>query len=152
MAAAAKHLSSVTLELGGKSPAIIDDRVDLKKAADKITWGTFANAGQTCIAPDYVFVHEDQQEKFIALMKENIEKKYFSDKQLNKEDYGKIISESHFKRLKNLLDDALVKGATLRIGGTFEGSDRTVYPTVLTNVSFDSLIMKEEVFGPVLPV
>ncbi|MCE9537702.1 MAG: aldehyde dehydrogenase family protein [Bacteroidetes bacterium] len=137
MEAASKHLSTVTLELGGKSPAIIDEDVDLKKAAEKITWGTFANAGQTCIAPDYVFVHEDQQEKFIDLMKSAIEKKYFNKEQLNKEDYGKIISGNHFKRLKNLFDDALSKA---------------IYPTVLTNVSSDSLIMQEEVFGPVLPV
>lgn len=152
MAAAAKNLSTVTLELGGKSPAIIDEHADLKKAVDKITWGTFSNAGQTCIAPDYVFIHEHQQEKFIELMKGNIEKKYFNKEQLNKEDYGKIISDGHFKRLKNLLDDALAKGAKIRIGGTFEESDKTVHPTVLTNVSLDSLIMKEEIFGPVLPV
>ena len=152
MEAAAKHLASVTLELGGKSPAIIDINTDLKKAAAKIVWGTFANAGQTCIAPDYVFVHEDQQEKFIELLRENIEKEYFSKDQLNKEDYGKIISEGHFKRLKNLLDDAIQKGAQVRIGGTFEESDRTVHPTVLTNVSLDSRIMLEEIFGPVVPV
>lgn len=152
MEAASKHLSTVTLELGGKSPAIIDEQADLKKAADKIAWGTFANAGQTCIAPDYIFVHENQQEKFIDLMKENIEKKYFNNKQLNKEDYGKIISDSHFIRIKNLLDDALIKGAQIKIGGTFEESDRTIHPTVITNVSLDSLIMQEEIFGPVLPV
>ncbi len=152
MEAAAKHLSTVTLELGGKSPVIIDEHADLKKAADKIVWGKLANAGQTCIAPDYVFVHEDQQEKFIDLMKENIKKKYFNKEQLNKEDYGKIISEGHFKRLKNLLDDALKNGAQVKIGGTFEESDKTVHPTVLTNVSLDSMIMKEEIFGPVLPV
>jgi len=152
MEAASKHLSTVTLELGGKSPAIIDTNSDLQKAADKITWGTFANAGQTCITPDYVFVHETQKEKFIDLLKANIEKKYFKNDQLNKEDYGKIISENHYKRLKNLFDDALNKGAQVKVGGTFEESDRTIYPTVITNVSPDSLIMQEEVFGPVLPV
>lgn len=152
MEAASKHLSTVTLELGGKSPAIIDTNSDLQKAADKITWGTFANAGQTCITPDYVFVHEAQQEKFIDLLKANIEKKYFKNDQLNKEDYGKIISENHYKRLKSLFDDALNKGAQVKIGGTFEESDLTIYPTVITNVSPDSLMMQEEVFGPVLPV
>ena len=152
MEAASRNLSTVTLELGGKSPAIIDQNADLKKAADKITWGTFANAGQTCIAPDYVFVHQDQQDEFIKLMRENIEKKYFNKGQLNKEDYGKIISDNHFKRIKNLLDDALKKGAQIKIGGTFEDSDRTIHPTVLTNVSLDATIMKEEIFGPVLPV
>lgn len=152
MEAASKHLSSVTLELGGKSPAIIDEGADLRTAADKISWGSFANAGQTCIAPDYVFVHENQQEKFIELLKSSIEKKYFKNDHLNKEDYGKIISDSHFKRISILLEDALSKGAKIKIGGAFEESDRTIYPTVLTNVSFDSLIMKEEIFGPVLPV
>ncbi len=152
MEAASKNLSSVTLELGGKSPAIIDEQADLKKAADKITWGTFANAGQTCIAPDYVFVHEDQHEQFIELMKENIKKKYFQNGEINKEDFGKIISENHFKRIKNLFDHAVKKGAKIEIGGTFEESDRTIHPTVLTNVSLDSLIMQEEIFGPVLPV
>ena len=152
MEAAAKHLASVTLELGGKSPAIIDEHADLKKAADKIAWGKLANAGQTCIAPDYVFVHENQQKEFIELLKANIEKKYFTNHLLNKEDYGTIVSDNHFKRLKNLVDDALQKGAKLVIGGTFEESDRTVYPTVLTNVSLDSRIMQEEIFGPVLPV
>ncbi len=152
MEAASKNLSTVTLELGGKSPAIIDADSDLRMAADKITWGTFANAGQTCIAPDYVFVHEDQHDKFIELMKENIEKKYFLKGQLNKEDYGKIISDSHFIRLKNMMQDAVEKGGQIKIGGTSEEADRTIYPTVLTNVSLDSLIMKEEVFGPVLPV
>jgi len=152
MEAASKHLSTVTLELGGKSPAIIDEHADLRKAADKITWGTFANAGQTCIAPDYVFVHQDQLDEFIQLMKENIEKKYFNNGHLNKEDYGKIISENHFKRIKNLLDDAIRKGAQIKIGGTFEESDRTIHPTVITNVSLNSFIMQEEIFGPVLPV
>src|ERR1035437_6115188 len=152
MEAAAKHLASVTLELGGKSPAIIDEHADLKKAVDKISWGKLANAGQTCIAPDYVFVHENQQKEFIELLKANIEKKYFTNHLLNREDYGTIVSDNHFKRLKNLVDDALQNGAKLIIGGTFEESDRTVYPTVLTNVSLDSRIMQEEIFGPVLPV
>ncbi len=152
MEAASKNLSTVTLELGGKSPAIIDENADLRKAADKITWGTFANAGQTCIAPDYVYVHENQLEEFIELMRENIEKKYFDKGRLNKEDYGKIISDSHFKRIQILLDEAIKKGGQVKIGGTFEESDRTIHPTVITNVSLDSFIMKEEIFGPVLPV
>ncbi len=152
MEAASKHLSTVTLELGGKSPAIIDEQVDLKKAATKIAWGKFVNSGQTCIAPDYVFVHENQQEKFIELLKSTIEKQYFKNGQINKDDYCKIISESHFKRLKNLLDDAVKKGGQIKFGGAFEEESRTIHPTVLTNVSLDSYIMQEEIFGPVLPV
>src|ERR1019366_8685112 len=152
MAAASKHLTSVTLELGGKSPTIIDEHADLKKAAAKIAWGKFANAGQTCIAPDYVFIHESQQEKFIDLLKKNIEKSYFNNGQLNKEDYGKIISDNHFNRLQNMVNDAVKKGAQIEAGGTFEESDRTIYPTILTNVSQDSSVMKEEIFGPILPI
>lgn len=152
MRAASKHLSSITLELGGKSPAIIDEGADLKKAAAKIAWGKLANAGQTCISPDYVFVHENQLEKFIDLLKETITKKIFKDGQINKEDYGKIISDKHFKRLKNLVDDAVKKGAQIRIGGVFEESDHTIHPTVITNVSLDADIMQEEIFGPLLPV
>jgi aldehyde dehydrogenase (NAD+) len=152
MEAASKHLASVTLELGGKSPVIIDERSDLKKAVAKLTWGKLANAGQTCIAPDYVFIHENQQDKFIGLLKERIEKEYFNAGIINKDDYGKIISDNHFKRLKNLVDDATQRGAQIKIGGTFEETDRTVHPTVLTNVSADSLVLQEEIFGPVLPV
>ena len=152
MAAAAKNLSSVTLELGGKSPVIIDDNTDLKKAASKIIWGKLANTGQTCIAPDYVFVHENQQEQFIKLLKSTIEQTYFINGQINTEDYGKIISPSHFNRLKKLVEDAIQKGAEIKIGGTFEEFSQTIYPTVLTNISPDSLILQEEIFGPILPV
>lgn len=152
MEAAAKHLSTVTLELGGKSPVIISEEADLKKAASKIIWGKLANSGQTCIAPDYVFVHESQEQQFIQLLQQAIDKKYFNNGQLNKEDYGKIVSEGHFKRIRNLVEDAVKKGAQLKIGGTFDESDRTIHPTVIANISQDALIMQEEIFGPVLPV
>jgi aldehyde dehydrogenase (NAD+) len=152
MAAAAKHLTSVTLELGGKSPVIVDSTANLKKAASKIVWGKFANAGQTCVAPDYVFVHENQQEEFVNLLNKNIEKEYVVNGSLNKEEYCKIISDGNFKRVKNLFDDAVRSGAQVKVGGKFDESDNTIYPTVLTNVSKESLIMKEEIFGPVLPV
>lgn len=152
MSEAAKNLATVTLELGGKSPVIIDTEADLKKAANKVAWGKLANAGQTCIAPDYIFVHENQQEKFVTLLKEAIEKAYYSNGQINKNDYGKIVSDNHFKRLKGLVDDAVKKGSSIKFGGTFEETDRTIHPTVLTGVSVDSLVMQEEIFGPILPV
>jgi aldehyde dehydrogenase (NAD+) len=152
MEAASKHLATVTLELGGKSPVIVDQKVNLKKAATKVAWGKLANAGQTCIAPDYVFVHESQSEEFIALVKESIEKEYYSKGQLNKEDYGKIVSDGHFNRLKNLVEDAVKKGSTIKTGGIFEETDRTIHPTVLADVSENALIMQEEIFGPLLPV
>lgn len=152
MQAASKHLASVTLELGGKSPVIVDTKVNLKKAATKIAWGKLANAGQTCIAPDYVFVHESQVKEFIEHYKQATEKKYFSKGQINKEDYCKIVSEGHFTRLKNLVEDAVKKGGKIEIGGTFEDTDRTIHPTVLTGVSEDAAIMQEEIFGPLLPI
>ena len=152
MNAASKHLTSVTLELGGKSPVIIDDTADLNKAAAKLTWGKFANAGQTCVAPDYVFINEKLQDKFVELMQKHIEKEYVQNGVLNKEEYCKIISDGNFQRVKKLFDDAVGSGAQVKIGGKFEPEDRTIHPTVLTNVSKDSLVMKEEIFGPILPV
>lgn len=152
MAAASKNLTSVTLELGGKSPVIIDGTADLDKAAAKITWGKFSNSGQTCVAPDYVFIHESKKDKFVELLKENIEKSYFVNGQLNKNDYCKIISDGNFRRVKNLFEDAVRNGAKVNVGGTFDESDNTVHPTVLTNIDKESMIMKEEIFGPVLPV
>jgi len=152
MQAAAQHLTSVTLELGGKSPAIIDQQVNLKKAAEKIAWGKWANAGQTCIAPDYVFVHETQQAAFIALLKASTEKLYFQQGRLNTGDYGKIISPRHFTRLKNLWEDALSKGAKAEMGGVFTDTDSTISPSILTQVDPTSQIMQEEIFGPILPV
>ncbi len=152
MAAASKHLASVTLELGGKSPVIIDSNANLSKAASKIVWGKFANSGQTCVAPDYVFVHESKRDQFVDLLSKNIEKEYILNGSLNKNEYCKIISEGNFKRVKNLFDDAVKSGAQVKVGGTFDEADNTIHPTVLTNVSKESLIMKEEIFGPVLPV
>jgi len=152
MQAAAQHLASVTLELGGKSPAVVTPHADLKKAADKIAWGKWANAGQTCIAPDYVFVHESQQNEFVSLLKASVDKLYFQNKQLNKEDYGKIISARHFSRLKNLWEDAISKGAKAELEGVFSESDGTISPAILTQVDRNSRIMQEEIFGPILPV
>lgn len=152
MTAAAKNLTSVTLELGGKSPVIIDETADAAKAAEKITWGKFSNSGQTCVAPDYVMIHESQKEKFIASMKESITKSYYENNQLNKNDYCKIINDGNFRRVKKLLDDAVANGAKIEVGGTCEENDQTIHPTVLTGVKLDSLIMNDEIFGPVLPV
>lgn len=152
MTAAAKHLTSVTLELGGKSPVVVDVKADLKKAAAKVAWGKLVNAGQTCIAPDYVFIHESQEEKFVELLKQSIEKLYYSNGQISKENYGKIVSDGHFSRLKKLVDDAVSKGSSIKTGGVFEEADRTIHPTILTGLKADSLIMQEEIFGPLLPV
>ena len=152
MSRAAENLTSVTLELGGKSPAIVDKNYDLTKAAEKIIWGKLINAGQTCIAPDYVLVNKNSVEKLIVEFLRAIEKFYGSINYLEKNrDYCRIINDAHFKRLKFLFDDAISKGAEVRIGGVF-GNDNFISPTVLTNVSLDMKIMQEEIFGPLLPV
>jgi aldehyde dehydrogenase (NAD+) len=152
MEAAAKNLSSVTLELGGKSPTIIDKEVNLAKAAEKIAWGKLVNSGQTCIAPDYVFVHEQQLDEFIGLYKAAAEKMFFKTSTIDQSNYGKIINIKHFKRLKALVDDAIDKGARVDFGGTFDEAKQTINPIVLSKVPMNSKVMEEEIFGPILPI
>jgi aldehyde dehydrogenase (NAD+) len=152
MEAAAKNLSSVTLELGGKSPTIIDKEVNLTKAAEKIAWGKLVNSGQTCIAPDYVFVHEQQLDEFIGLYKAAVEKMFFKNSTIDQSNYGKIINIKHFNRLKALVDDAVDKGATVDFGGTFDEAKRTINPIVLSKVPMGCKVMEEEIFGPILPI
>jgi len=152
MAAAARNLSSVTLELGGKSPAIITDDADLQKAAEKIVWGKFMNSGQTCIAPDYVLIHESKEQEFLHLAALKIEELFYKDNNLDKGSYGKIISISHYNRLQVLRDKAVEDGALIIKGGTDSDKDQTIVPTLLSKVSVSSAIMQEEIFGPLLPV
>lgn len=153
MEAASKHLTSVTLELGGKSPTIIDKEVNLEKAAEKIAWGKLVNSGQTCIAPDYVFVQEQQLEEFISLYKTAASKMYFkTETKIDHHVYGKIISKKHFDRLKNLVDEAVEKGARIDWGGTFEQQDQTIYPVILSKIPTGAKVMEEEIFGPILPI
>ncbi|KIO78532.1 aldehyde dehydrogenase [Pedobacter lusitanus] len=153
MKAAAEHLTSVTLELGGKSPVIIDETAGIKNAAEKIAWGKLVNAGQTCIAPDYVFVHETKIEEFITHYKSAAEDMFLhKNGQANESAYAKIINMRHFDRLTGLIRDAVKKGAEIAWGGDSVILEHTIYPTVLRNVDFDSRIMQEEIFGPVLPV
>jgi len=151
MAAAAKHLASVTLELGGKSPVIVDETADVKKAAASVMWGKFLNVGQTCIAPDYVYVHERAMLEFLEAAKAAIAKMYGPDA-AQCADYCRIVNERHFGRVRRMLDDATAKGASVVVGGAADASGRFMAPTLLTNVSRDSLVMQEEIFGPVLPV
>lgn len=153
MEAAAKNLSSVTLELGGKSPTIIDREANLKKAAEKIAWGKLVNSGQTCIAPDYVFVHEEQVDAFIEQYKAAASEMYFkSEQEIDPNVYGKIINAKHYQRLKDWIDEAIAKGARINWGGTFEEKSQTIYPVLLTQIPAGVKIMEEEIFGPVLPI
>ncbi|OOG68075.1 aldehyde dehydrogenase family protein [Algoriphagus sp. A40] len=154
MKAAAEHLTSVTLELGGKSPALIDDTADLNDAAGKIIWGKFVNCGQTCIAPDYILVPETHKERLVMEMKVFLQKFYdpFYKGISHSGDYARIINKRHFTRIKNLLTDAIEKGATLEFGGNFEESDLFFEPTILSGITSEMGVIQEEIFGPILPI
>ena len=153
MAAAAKHLATVTLELGGKSPVIVDEDADAKKVAADLAAAKQFNGGQACICPDYVLVKEQQKsalvEEFRAKVKQNL---YRDDGSIKKDSIAQIVNDQNFARIKRLFDDAVAKGAKVAVGGTLEAADRTVHPTLLTDVTPDMLIMQEEIFGPVVPV
>ena len=152
MRAAAENLTSVTLELGGKAPAIIHESADLDKAVFRIIKGKALNAGQICMDTDYVLIPEKLQSTFLKKADTYLKEAYYTKGDFNYEDYDQIINEVNFNRLKRLFDDAVVKGAKVEIGGVFDEKLRRIQPTVLTNVSTDSAIMKEEIFGPLLPV
>lgn len=145
-AAANKHLTPVTLELGGKSPCYIDGSVNLPYAVRRIMWGKCINAGQTCIAPDYLLCTKEVQEKFIAEAK-NVIQEWYGSNVTSSPDYCRIVSDRHFKRLENLM-----KNADVAIGGDTNPKERYISPTVLRNVSPDHPIMKEEIFGPIMPI
>ena len=146
MEAAAKHLTPVVLELGGKSPCIVDRDVDLEVTARRIAWGKFFNAGQTCVAPDYVLVHESMHKQFLDKLAATIREFYGDDPQKSP-DYGRIVNARHHKRLS-----ALLESGKIFVGGKTDVADRYIAPTVLTDVSPDSAVMSEEIFGPILPV
>ncbi|HET6377527.1 MAG TPA: aldehyde dehydrogenase family protein [Methylocella sp.] len=150
MAAAAKHLASVTLELGGKSPVIIDESADIIKAARSIAWAKFTNCGQTCIAPDYAYVHESRLAEFLAAMKDFIAQMYGDP--ARSPDYCRIVNERHFARIARLIGDAVARGATVVAGGICNEAQKYIAPTVLTGVDANAAVMQEEIFGPVLPV
>jgi aldehyde dehydrogenase (NAD+) len=146
MAAAAKHLTPVTLELGGKSPCVVMPDADLETTARRIVWGKFTNAGQTCIAPDYVLVDADTENKLIPLLQKAITDMFGENPEAS-DSYGRIVSDRHFKRLAGFISSGEVE-----IGGQTNTETRYVAPTVLTGVSADSRVMQEEIFGPILPL
>jgi aldehyde dehydrogenase (NAD+) len=153
MAAAAKHLATVTLELGGKSPVIVDEDADVKKVAADLAAAKQFNGGQACISPDYVFVREQQKdalvEEFRAKVKQNL---YRDDGSIRKESIAQIVNDQNFARVRKLFDDAVAKGAKVAVGGTLEQADRTIHPTMLTDVTPEMQIMQEEIFAPIVPV
>ncbi len=153
MAAAAKNLATVTLELGGKSPVIIDDGADVEKIAGDLAGAKQFNGGQACICPDYVFVKESQKETLVNTFREKVkENLYNEDGNIKKENIAQIVNPQNFARVKGLFEDAVAKGACVAVGGELEEGDLTVHPTMLTDVTPDMAMLQEEIFGPVLPV
>ena len=153
MAAAAKNLTSVTLELGGKSPVIVDKSVNIKKAVQSIAWGKFSNNGQTCIAPDYLYVHESVKDQFVLELTACVEKQYgLGNNAKDNGDYCKVVNTSHYNRINRLLDDAKSQGGKLITGGQIDDAGRFIAPTLIEGMASDSAIMEEEIFGPLLPV
>jgi aldehyde dehydrogenase (NAD+) len=146
MQAAAKHLTPVTLELGGKSPTIVDEDANLEIAAKRIAWGKFTNAGQTCVAPDYLLIHKNVKEEFTRRFQTYI-KEFYGENPLESEHYARIVSERHFKRLAGFLQHG-----TAVIGGKMNAEKLMISPTLLDGVTWDSPIMQEEIFGPILPM
>ncbi|KAJ8299201.1 hypothetical protein KUTeg_023261 [Tegillarca granosa] len=147
MQAASKHLTPVTLELGGKSPVFVDRHCDLNVVAKRLLWGKCANAGQTCVAPDYVMCTKDTQKELIEKLKLAL-KEFYPDSPSASKDYGRIINERHYKRVLRLIS----AGGEVAIGGELNESDKFISPTVLSDVKFSDQIMQEEIFGPVLPI
>lgn len=145
-AKAAVHLTPITLELGGKSPTIVDETANLKLAATRLVFGKFINCGQTCVAPDYLLVQKDVKAKFLGYVVEEIKKQY-GDKPLENLNYGKIINEKHFIRLLGLINTEKVI-----IGGQSNHDTLKIAPTVVDDITLDRPVMGEEIFGPILPV
>lgn len=153
MTAAAKNLTSVTLELGGKSPTIIDESADLALAAKTSLWAKFTNNGQTCIAPDHIYVHAAVKDAFLKHCIDALDNIYGKDAQkVDSPDLARIVNPRHVTRLKGLLDDATARGAHVISGGQIDESKRYIAPTLIDGIPEDAEIMREEIFGPLLPI
>ena len=144
--AAAEHLARCTLELGGKSPAIIAPSANLDSTAMRLAWGKWSNAGQTCIAPDYVLCVKEHEQALVHKLKVYLQRSFGEDPQKSP-DFGRIVNDRHFERVRRLIEPSKVAH-----GGTSDAADRYIAPTILTGVTFDDAVMKEEIFGPILPI
>jgi aldehyde dehydrogenase (NAD+) len=144
--AAAKHLTPAVLELGGKSPCIVDRSADIDRSAGLICWGKFINSGQTCTAPDYVWVHSDVKDRLIDALKKQI-KAFYGDDVKNSPDFGRIINRRHFERLRGLMNEGRIV-----FGGETDENLRFISPTLMDGITWEHAIMQEEIFGPLLPV
>lgn len=150
MRAAAEHLTPVSLELGGKSPVIVSRHTDIKATARRIIWGKFINAGQTCIAPDYVLVEEPVHAALLTALQDAL-RQFYGDNPENSNDYGRIVAERHIERLAQLIEPDSLPGATL-YGGDYDRATRYFAPTIVDRCPIDSKLMSEEIFGPILPI
>ena len=144
--AAAEHLTPTVLELGGKSPCIVDKSADIERSVPTICWGKLLNSGQTCTSPDYIWVHKDVKDKLIEALKNQI-KAFYGDDIKNNTDFGRIINQKHFERLQ-----ALLEGSNIVFGGETDKEQRFISPTIIDGVTWDDKIMQEEIFGPILPI
>jgi aldehyde dehydrogenase (NAD+) len=154
MAAAARHLAGVTLELGGKSPVVVDASADVKAAAERVVWGKFLNAGQTCIAPDYVLVHASKEEAFLSAAKEALERFYGKTEEVRRAspDLCRLVDDGAFSRVCGLLDRTVSAGGRVVAGGVVDQPSRYIAPTLLADITAEAPVMEEEIFGPLLPV
>ncbi|NMN03464.1 MULTISPECIES: aldehyde dehydrogenase family protein [unclassified Novosphingobium] len=153
MAAAARHLTSVTLELGGKSPVIIDAGADIAPIAAALAAAKQFNGGQACISPDYVFVPEDAKAALVDGFRARVQANLYDEAgQLKKDGIAQIVNKANFDRVKAMFDDAVAKGATVAVGGQFDADDLTIHPTMLTDVTPQMAILQDEIFAPVIPV
>ena len=143
---ASEHLTPVTLELGGKSPCIVDKSANIKLAAKRIVFGKYLNCGQTCVAPDYIYCHREVKDELLKQIQKQI-RKQFGKAPLDNKNYGKIINEKHFERILGLIN-----GEKLVYGGQSEPESLRIAPTVLNNITWDDAVMGEEIFGPLLPI
>ncbi|MFV0210737.1 aldehyde dehydrogenase family protein [Empedobacter falsenii] len=151
MQAGAKHLSSVTLELGGKSPLIIDGSIPMQEVVEKVVWGKLINLGQTCIAPDYIVIKEEFSDQFVDAFITHVEN-IFGKNPSQSEDLARIVNLQNYNRLKNLITDALKKGAKCPFGNEYKEDELYIKPTLLIDIPKDALIEIEEIFGPILPI
>ena len=151
MAAASKHLSSVTLELGGKSPTIIHESTNINAAIKNIVWGKFLNNGQTCIAPDYILVHESIKDEFIKSFKAKTVAYYSENPELS-DSFSRVVNKKHFDRLVKNIENAKSLDATIELGGDYDETTNYIAPTLISNVDDEAQLLQDEIFGPVLPV
>ncbi|RKR08007.1 aldehyde dehydrogenase (NAD+) [Maribacter vaceletii] len=151
MKTAAENLTSVTLELGGKSPVIIDETANIEKAAKRIAWGKFINNGQVCVAPDYILISKKIEKQFLSALKNQIDT-FYGEESKQSNSYCRIINKKHFLRLNSHLNDAKNKNATIAYGGVTNAEDNFISPTIITNLPSNASLLEDEIFGPILPI